>query len=58
MLESFPLKPRNTFLNQPMKQLILTCLLALSVSLNAAPAISKRASEIDPRAKEHPEIDS
>lgn len=36
---------------------ILPCLLALSVSLNAAPTISKRASEIDPRAKEHPEID-
>ncbi|MDB6006881.1 MAG: hypothetical protein JWR15_3868, partial [Prosthecobacter sp.] len=41
-----------------MKQrLILTCLLALSLSLNAAETISKRASEIDPRAKEHPEID-
>ena len=36
---------------------ILPCLLALSVSLTAAPTISKRASEIDPRAKEHPEID-
>lgn len=36
---------------------ILTCLLALSVSLNAVETISKRASEIDPRAKEHPEID-
>ncbi|MDI1315447.1 hypothetical protein [Prosthecobacter sp.] len=36
---------------------LLTCLLALSVGLNAAPTISKRASEIDPRAKEHPEID-
>nr|WP_294220654.1 hypothetical protein [Prosthecobacter sp.] len=40
-----------------MKPLILTCLLALSVSLNAVETISKRASEIDPRAKEHPEID-
>lgn len=36
---------------------ILTCLLALSASLNAAETFSKRASEIDPRAKEHPEID-
>ncbi len=36
---------------------ILICLLALSVSLHAAETISKRASEIDPRAKEHPEID-
>lgn len=36
---------------------ILTCLLALSVSLHAVETISKRASEIDPRAKEHPEID-
>lgn len=36
---------------------ILTCLLALSLSLHAVETISKRASEIDPRAKEHPEID-
>ena len=36
---------------------LLTCLLDLSASLNSAPTISKRASEIDPRAKEHPEID-
>ena len=36
---------------------IITCLLALSVSLHAVETISKRASEIDPRAKEHPEID-
>ncbi len=36
---------------------ILTCLLALSVSLHAVETISKRASEIDLRAKEHPEID-
>ena len=36
---------------------IITCLLALSLGLNAAETISKRASEIDPRAKEHPEID-
>lgn len=35
---------------------IITCLLALSVSLNAVETITKRASEIDPRAKEHPEI--
>lgn len=37
--------------------LILTCCLGLAASLNAAETISKRASEIDPRAKEHPEID-
>ncbi|HRH99382.1 MAG TPA: hypothetical protein PLB55_25790 [Prosthecobacter sp.] len=36
---------------------IIPCLLALSLGLNAAETISKRASEIDPRAKEHPEID-
>ncbi|MEZ5385763.1 MAG: hypothetical protein R3F13_09630 [Prosthecobacter sp.] len=36
---------------------IITCLLALSASLHAVETISKRASEIDPRAKEHPEID-
>lgn len=36
---------------------ITTCLLALSLGLCAAETISKRASEIDPRAKEHPEID-
>lgn len=35
---------------------ILISLLALSVSLHAVETISKRASEIDPRAKEHPEI--
>lgn len=43
-------------MNPSMKN-ILTCLLALSVSLHAVETISKRASEIDPRAKEHPEID-
>lgn len=36
---------------------ITTCLFALSLGLNAADTFSKRASEIDPRAKEHPEID-
>jgi hypothetical protein len=36
---------------------ILTCLLALTASSFAVETISKRASEIDPRAKEHPEID-
>ena len=35
---------------------ILTCLLALSLGLKAE-TISKRASEIDSRAKEYPEID-
>lgn len=40
-----------------MKPLLLTTLLALSASLHAVETISKRASEIDPRAKEHPEID-
>jgi hypothetical protein len=38
-------------------QLILTCCLGLAASSFAAETISKRASEIDPRAKEHPEID-
>ncbi len=36
---------------------IITSLFVLAASLNAAETISKRASEIDPRAKEHPEID-
>lgn len=40
-----------------MKQLILTCCLGLTAHLNAVETITKRASEIDPRAKEHPEID-
>jgi hypothetical protein len=40
-----------------MKHLILTCCLGLAASSFAAETISKRASEIDPRAKEHPEID-
>lgn len=36
---------------------LLACLFALSASLHAVETITKRASEIDPRAKEHPEID-
>ena len=35
---------------------IITCLFVLSVGLPAADTFTKRASEIDPRAKEHPEI--
>lgn len=38
-------------------RIIIPCLFALSLGLNAADTFSKRASEIDPRAKEHPEID-
>lgn len=40
-----------------MKHLILTCCLGLAASSFAVETITKRASEIDPRAKEHPEID-
>ncbi len=40
-----------------MKNIILTCCLGFAVSSFAAETFSKRASEIDPRAKEHPEID-
>lgn len=40
-----------------MKHFILTCCLGLAASSFAVETITKRASEIDPRAKEHPEID-
>jgi len=40
-----------------MKPLILIFCLGLTANVFAVETISKRASEIDPRAKEHPEID-